>query len=54
MDPAHIPLTKQEMEWVYNTRSAVLNTILSLKYLLRFSNNRTCSMEIVTAYKYLT
>ena len=52
MDQAHIPVIKQEMEWVYNKRSAVFNAILSLVYLLRFSNNSTCSMEIVTTYKF--
>ena len=52
MDQAHIPVIKQEMEWVCNIRSAVFNTILILDYLLRFSNNSTYSMEIVTAYKF--
>ena len=52
MYQAHIPVIKQEMEWVYNIRSAVFNTILNLDYLLRFSNKRSCSMEIVTAYKF--
>ena len=54
MDPARIPVIKQEMECVYNIESAAFNTFLSLNYLLRFSNNYTCTMEIVTAYKYFT
>jgi len=52
MHQVHIPVIKQEMEWVYNIRSAVFNTILNLDYLLRFLNNSTFSMKIVTTYKF--